>query len=65
VTPQVRLALWTNGEVVLQDNGLPVQQKAVVLRLAVQDVQQPVHQFDQLEAEDLKRLVPFAVPVRV
>ena len=52
-------------QVVLDEEGVAVQQEVAVVRVALQDLQQQVEEADQAGAVALVGQVPLAVPVRV
>ena len=54
----------TDLQIVLQTDGLRIQFKDVV-RICAEDVQQMIQKISQPQAELLKRLIPFAVPMGV
>ena len=56
-------ALGADFEVVVQEDGLAIGLEAGKARIALHHVQQLVHEFDQVVAEILEGLIPFAVPV--
>ena len=44
---------------------LPIQHEMLVIRVIIQDDQEIVHEVDELQAELLKGLVPFTIPMRM
>ena len=55
----------TDREVVVDDDGLAVEQEPLVRLVALQEVEELVEQADESDAERLERRVPLPVPVRV
>jgi len=62
---QARQVCHADLQIILEDDRLPVQHKMQILRVLVQDGQEFVHEVNQLQAELLEGLIPFAVPVGV
>ena len=61
----VGATLRAHLQVVVQSDGLPVQDEVAVFRVAVQQVEELVQHAHQAYPEPLERPVPLAVPVRV
>ena len=57
--------LGSDLEVVVDDGHLAVEEEALVGRVRLHEVQEPVDELDEAHAERLEGLVPLAVPVRV
>jgi len=62
---QPRFLLGTDLEIVLEDNRLPVEVKVLVRGVAIEQIEEPIDQRHQPEAELFVGEVPLAVPVRV
>jgi hypothetical protein len=62
---QPRLLLRTDLEIVLEDDRLAVEVKVLVVRIGVEQIEQPIDERDEPEAELLVREVPLAIPMRV
>ena len=63
--PQPLFVLGSDLEIVVDDGDLAVEEEVAVGAVALELVEQPVDQRDQLQPEGLERLVPLAVPVGV
>ncbi len=59
------ILLRTHEQVIIQDNGLTIQHKVFELGIVIQDLQQVVHQVNELQAELLECEIPFTIPVGV
>ena len=65
VLAQDGLFFGPHVQVIVEHDGLPVEHKMFEIGVVFEDVEQPVDQVDEFEAELLKGEVPFAVPVCV
>ena len=52
-------------EVILENDGLPVEHEGNIIGFGVEDVENPVYELDQQERETRHREVPLPVPVSV
>ena len=52
-------------QVIIEDDGLPIEHEVLEAGVFFQPLQQAIHQVDELEAELLEGLVPLAVPMGV
>lgn len=59
-----RSAWWTDGQVVLNDDGLAVKDEAPA-RVRVEQVENDVHGIDEAGTELLEASIPLSIPVRV
>ena len=62
---QARQVSHTHLQIVLEHDRLPIQHEMLVIRVLIQDDKEIIHQMDELQAELLKGLIPFAIPMRV
>ena len=63
--PQPRLLLGPDLEVVLEHDRLAVEVKVLVRRIGIEQIEQPIDQRDEPEAELLVGQIPLAIPMRV
>src|SRR6185369_11609408 len=63
--PQPRLLLRPDLEVVLEDDGLAVEMEILVVGIGIEQIEQPIDERDEPEAELFVREVPLTIPMRV